>query len=332
MLRRSVERSLVSFLVCALSCAGISLGQPISGYMDDLVIDQRPSGGGLWGEVSTTAVLLDDLGFGGDFSPTFGIIDGQAEDLADAYFGFHAIAVDGTGYGPDASVTTVTTDTAGVTVGLETTDVAGLRVNLEYFFPRTQPVVRVLGTFTNDGISSESVTVRYGGLLSGLRNVVQDTSSGDDLFLLDDRWVTVDDLDNDPDRFSPVKGIVLYGPDFPVVVPSGLRVAGSSFPEEYSADYSLSLDPNETVRLLWFGTLDTSQSAAVDRMNATFDTNENMEGSGLLAGMDQATLDQVVNWAGLAEIVCPLSADTNGDCKVDWEDFILLATYWLSNV
>ena len=173
---------------------------------------------------------------------------------------------------------------------------SGVRVTVHYDGMIGSDTLRTNVGLANATGSPKTITVTVAtNVGSDAQTLVAGTSSGDTLFTAADRWVVTSRNGGPP--FALVDTHVLYGPG--AAVPAGavynttFKCGESPTPNSQGvrADFHVTIPANSTRRLLFFNQIhQTSDVALTDA--AVF----NAEPVGLLAGMTNNELGQVLNW------------------------------------
>lgn len=174
--------------------------------------------------------------------------------------------------------------------------IANLQVNTEFHAISSLPVLRNLTSFTNDTSEDIFVVINWAsnfGADSGNRIIT--TSSGDNNFATNDRWVITDD-GSDGGR-DPANTTVFYGPDTPVSssVFTNTSVFNCYGSEGLTARIDVTIPAGETRSLMLFHGMSAAQGNA--RSLATmFDITPTLA-SPLTEGLTEAQLLNVINWS-----------------------------------
>jgi hypothetical protein len=172
-------------------------------------------------------------------------------------------------------------------------DSQGLTVSEQFYFDTATPTVRAVYSYTNPSASAITVTVGWShNLGSDLTTQIVATSSGDTTLDASDRWVITSDGNPAGD---PVLSFVRYGPGA-TALPTLTATPGSGSPHDLFADhYSLTVPAGQTRRLMFFGQLSQTASAA-EASAVTFNSNATLVSSGLLNGLTAQQESEIVNW------------------------------------
>jgi hypothetical protein len=169
---------------------------------------------------------------------------------------------------------------------------AGFNVGLAYFAVPGSNTLRTLLSLSNPTGASKPVTVTLAtNVGSDAFTGVRATSSGDLTFTTADRWVVTSDHVSNPGYV--VNTHVLFGPGSPPVTPDLVShtVFGCPGTDGILAQYHLTVPGSDTRRLLFFNQFHHPNSAAIAAA-AEF----NATPVGLLGGLSNNQLSQVVNW------------------------------------
>lgn len=261
-------------------------------------LDQTATGGALWSQVGDADANPGDLELPPSSDDGTSIDDAQfGTSREDAYDEFHLFAVDGQLYLSPGNTADRVDSADGTLVTFNTVTLSGLNSRLQYFFDADAPAMRSVASFENTTGSAITATVRYGGNLgSDSLTTILATSSGDTAFTVDDRWTLTDDTGTTASTPDPDVTTVWYGPGSPLVIPSLVNGLEGD-PDSWFAEYLITVDPGETVGLMWFGAVNDDNAAAEALANATFNSNADVLAEGLLTGLSLAEQRQIVNWA-----------------------------------
>jgi len=220
---------------------------------------------------------------------------------SDAYDGANNLLVDGATYSPTTADLTGQTYTGGVdTIG-------GLDVSLQYQADPDLPLLRSFGSFSNNTGSSIDTTITWQhNLGADGGSAVQNSSSGDTIFGIDDRWLVT----SDAGPSDPITSFFWYGSGSPsetttsAAMTTTFNAFGNQGPR---AEYELSIDPGVTVSLLWFSGLTDSRLDFDDGVGEATtlisDIDDLTLDSPLLAGLSATELNQVANFQFGAQAV-----------------------------
>ncbi len=247
---------------------------------------------------------------GCDETPGLSIIDAtSANGSTDAYDYAYSIWVDGVVFdAPDPVDLTGNTITAGPVV------MSDLNVSVEYAFSNVVQAGRIRAIFDNPTLNPITVTVDMPvNLGSGIDTVIEATSSGDAVFTTADRWVVTSD--GDPPG-EAVNTTVLWGPGATVtpsfVTSSVFSCIGS---QGIGASFEITVPARDTRALMFFAGLgdivglDNTVAGAIANA-AMFNNNGTIDAS-LLAGITDAELVEIVNWA-----IVPARTGGGGRCSI----------------
>ena len=178
------------------------------------------------------------------------------------------------------------------------TSLGGVNVTVEYDGLTGSDTLRTRVSFANPSGSTKTFTATVAtNVGSDLSTAFVGSSSGDTHFTTADRWLVTSDSPTNPGLI--VDTHVLFGPGSPAVTPS--KVYTSTYvcnedplPNTYGvrADFHLSIPAGHTQRLLFFNQAHSTNAAALADAAAAFNTNP----YGLLDGMTNGELAQIVNW------------------------------------
>ncbi len=187
-----------------------------------------------------------------------------------------------------------TVDTTGTTISMSEQLINGLYVSKSYYFSPTSPIVRAAFKIRNPTPNNISTKVGIYANMGSDNATLMDTSSTDGTNLSNaDRWmVTTDgysynagDPINTWVRFGP--GVVQSSPIF------GQKPESGS--DDYLDTFAISVPANSYAIILQFNRMDSTRAAA--RTNtATFNTTASLQAAGLLTGLSNSDLANVVNW------------------------------------
>ena len=92
---------------------------------------------------------------------------------------------------------------------------------------------------------------------------------------------------------DPVNGSVLYGPGTPAVTPTAVTLVPPA--DDLDASFDITVPAGETRYLAFFSQM--SGTIVDGTMNAmTFDSNDDVDAAGLLAGVSEAQRGMILNW------------------------------------
>ncbi len=208
-----------------------------------------------------------------------------------------------------------TVDVTGATLTSGPVSMSGLNVSVQYAADTSStPALRALFTFDNPTAAQIDTVIKvlsnYG---SDATTGVVGTSSGDTSFNTGDRWVVTSD-----DPVTPtdaVVGMAVRGPRFFNASPlrNGNAFSTTAFScfgnQGSSAQYNLSIPPGQTLSLLFFAQLTSTNAAGLSSADATFGMDSPMlfapavnPSVDLLAGLTDDQLVRIVNWNFFGEI------------------------------
>jgi hypothetical protein len=275
-----------------------------------------PVVGGIdWGDISNSTVCANTLGLGtaavgpkavglqgkpsakgkGTTTCGLGITDATqaaAPSLSDAFDGALGVAVNGAIFRNG----TGQFDYTGTTATSATVATGGLQTTVQYYFAPGAPVVRALYRFSNPGASAVAANVVIGSNLgSDGGTIVESTQSGNAIVENTDRWIVTSDAA--PFADPPILW-VRFGAGAPVGVTASPQIPGPS--NGLFADrYSLSVPAGGTRSIMVFARLNNDAVSAAAAAPAFADLGT-LQTAGLLAGLTQADLSQLANWAPAA--------------------------------
>ncbi len=273
----------IGSVLCALllSCTFANAGQ--------VALPQTIKGGGTG---ASTWDVRNSCSFAGGTNAMC-IGDGSLNGHNDAFDDFGGIVVDGVAVQAPGGLVTV--NGQFVTTAAQT--LSGLTVTLEYYFDPVTANWRTLATFVNPTGADISSVIHYGGNLGSDNNtVIRASSSGDLVFKAADRWAISTDQLTDPIG-DPANTIVFYGPGSPRVPITSVVTAhgvGPTF-DDVDVSYNITVPAGQTRSLLFFVQFNTSGAEAIKAVG-TFDSNTALLNAGLLDGLTQTTLSQILNW------------------------------------
>jgi hypothetical protein len=169
---------------------------------------------------------------------------------------------------------------------------SGLDVTLEHVAIQTAPTLRTLASFANSSGAPITVDVTLStNVGSDDKTGIRATSDGDLVLTAADRWVVSSDDANTPG--DPVNTQVFAGPGAaPASV--GTAVCETGGTQGFLAYFALTVPPGESRSLLFFYDLHATNAEGTAAAT-TYDANP-AAGSGLLTGLSNAALVQIVNW------------------------------------
>ncbi|MBE9037888.1 calcium-binding protein [aff. Roholtiella sp. LEGE 12411] len=217
--------------------------------------------------------LFDSSGFLWDIQSNGSIGDGTN----DAYDG-------GLNLTNFPSFNTAQTEENGREVVLGAASVDGVEVQRKIYVPEDQSWARFLEIVTNTSSSTVNYTVNLNANLgSDGGTVLVSTSSGDNVFDINDNWLVTDDFDGD---FDPTMVHVIGG-DNSSLSPN----AASLNSDNINFAYDLTLAPGETQIVMHFAAQNSDQATALAKA-------AELESLGLdaLEGISQQERQQIVNF------------------------------------
>ncbi|MBF2055839.1 MAG: PEP-CTERM sorting domain-containing protein [Cyanobacterium sp. T60_A2020_053] len=176
-------------------------------------------------------------------------------------------------------------------------DIGGINTSLDYFFDNNR-IARVLATFTNTTGSSQGLEVLYGGDLgSDSGTVIENSSSGDNVFQQSDRWF----ISSDTAPFDdPILTFVRYGLGNVEVALDTFAIpgtdSGNGYTDYFTDVWNLTIGAGETQRLMWFVQMNEDLNTALSE-TTKFDDLTSLSNAGLLEGLDATTQGEIVNWS-----------------------------------
>ena len=222
----------------------------------------------------------------------YGLTDASltASGQGDAFDDFGGITVNGKAFNQPGGVVdrTFTSDGMFLTT-LTPENIDGIDTSLDYFADDSSPTLRVFSTFTNTNQDQTTFDVAYGGDLGCDSScIIEDSSNGDAIFdQATDRFIVV----SDGGPFDPVLTFVRFG-EGGLAPTSTPAVPGQSFSGSFDVlgdVYTLTLDPDETVSLLYFVHFNVDVADATSD-SATFANLTTLGNDGLLVGLSQQQL------------------------------------------
>lgn len=219
----------------------------------------------------------------------------------DAYDSANILLVDGNIYQPG------TADLTGLTYTGGTASISGLDVTLQYQADPTNPLLRSFASFTNPTGSAIDTTITWQhNLGADGGTAIRNSSSGDTIFGIDDRWLVT----SDAGPFDPITSFYWYGPDAveESTTLTAMTTTFNSFGNQGPrAEYELSIDPGATVSLLWFSGLTDRQLGLAGGVGVASTLMDDLDdltlGDPLLAGLSDAELGRVANFRFGAQAV-----------------------------
>lgn len=174
--------------------------------------------------------------------------------------------------------------------------IAGLQVATEYHAVSTQAVLRHYTSFTNESDEDIFVVVNFvNNFGSDSQTRVQQSSSGDLAFDVNDRWIVTND--GRDSRFRDVTNTtVFYGPDAPASVSrlTSDTVFNCSGTQGASARLDVIVPAGERRALMFFHGISPSGAEASARA-LQYNTTP-APGSPLVEGLSQQQLSELLNW------------------------------------
>jgi hypothetical protein len=302
----------------------------VHGFADPVLLPVTITGAGASWEVNNSGGTNTGTPAGTqNFSPGLSINDVTLSGQGDAFdFGLQVWIDDQL-----VAATDDAADQTGQTVTVGPNAMSGLDVTVAYSAMAASPTLRTLVTLTNAGTGDATVDVAWiSNLGSDATTAVFSSSDGDSELTTDDRWVVT----NDTIGADLTNGFVLYGPGTPAVTPSAVSQVGpldgpGGSNRSIVARYTVTVPAGETRHLLFYNVV---RVEPVDVVAAMGPFNGNPTGE-LVAGLDTAALDRVVNWS-FAENLPPPSPgavatrfDFDGDGKADLGVYRQTTAEWL---
>jgi hypothetical protein len=246
---------------------------------------------------------------GGDTIPTdpvalaisdANITDGAGFNNSDAFDGALALAIGKKVFtNPDGDMDL---SDGGLVVTSDTDELLkDIDAQVQYRFFDDRAVVRAMFTVTNRRAAEVTLPlVVFGNLGSDGTTMIQATSSGDAAVDAGDLWSISNQMafgenpadDNDPNVTTAVHGAGAPVPAIPLV-----RL-GKGHKEDYAFQYNVTIPAGGTVRVLAFHEL-TMKLGNARHGARDFETLETLAAAGLLEGLTEADLLEVVNYAPL---------------------------------
>lgn len=245
------------------------------------------AGGANWYMVNNTSGNTSGSGLGLSEASLVG-----PPTRSDAYDGAFVMSVDGTLFqNPTGSV-----DLTGTTVTSGTVVMSGLTVSEQFYFDTASATVRAVYSYANPSASAITVTVGWSqNLGSDSATQIVTTSSGDTTLDAADRWV-ITEPNPSSGQGDPVLTFVRYGPGA-TALPTLTAIPGPGSPaDRFDDHYSLTVPAGATRRLMFFGQLSQSTSAA-QTAAAAFNSNATLASTGLLTGLTTQQESEIVNWS-----------------------------------
>lgn len=251
-------------------------------------------------------------------SSAFGIADASIQvsasaALTDAYDAAFNMAVDGVAYAnPGGQV-----DITDQVVTTSTVSLSGLDAHIEMAFGVSQPgVLRAMYVFHNPSSATIDAEVRIGGNLgSDSGTTMQGTSNGTKTFDQDVMWYVSNDnttADGNP-IYDPTFTLCRFGTGA-AVKPTALSVPGTTdgmgYTDNFIEQFLISVPAGETRRILLFTEMNAVTADAIANA-AACETRQSITDAGLLAGLTEEELLQVVNFS-LADAVAKKKRNNDG--------------------
>jgi len=221
-----------------------------------------------------------------------------------AFEGAYVLAVNGMGIGEPEGYVDVTE--SGLRTGVQEVD--GLEVVAHYHFSADLPIARIMYVLHNPTSQSISVTAAVSSdLHSGDNTTIEATSDGDLRLERKDKWMVTWDqgeLNTELHRRHPVIAFSRYGSGTgrgvaapqPVFAPgpgTGAPLASAS--DRYVEVFPLKVKAGRTSRILLFAALSEDVETAKSH-GATFESIEALAEAGLLEGLADSDLAEIVNY------------------------------------
>ncbi|MFO0804296.1 MAG: Calx-beta domain-containing protein [Gemmataceae bacterium] len=197
---------------------------------------------------------------------------------------------------------------SGNTVDFATQSISGLNSTAQYYIASSSATARVLLTLSNPTAAPITVPVDYlTNFGSDGATAIQGTSDGDTTFTAADRWLVTDDGPGG----DPANTTVLFGSGTPAITPVGVSstVFSNAGTQGARATFNVTVDPGQTLSLMFFQKLNDTTANALTEAPTFFDTNPAL-GSDLLSGLTGTQLSQIVNWDFLPAVDLSVSANT----------------------
>jgi hypothetical protein len=189
-------------------------------------------------------------------------------------------------------------------------------VSIKQFALSTQAILRTLVRIENPGEVEVPALVYYTNNFGSNSSTQFDaTSSGDNFYNFEDRWVVTSDGDPPSD---PVNTSVFHGPGTPQeqTAFSDGNVFECTGTEGSQNIFHLEIPPGGVETLMLFQQLNPTVADAVAEA-VQYDTTPAL-GSPLTEGMTQAEYSSVVNWdVGFTSAECDDGIDNDGDGRID---------------
>jgi hypothetical protein len=211
---------------------------------------------------------------------------------SDAYDGAFVLSVNGVVFkNPDAIV-----DLTGSTVTSDPVVLSGLTTTVEYFFSTSSPTIRALYSFKNPSSSPITASLRWNSDLgSDASTIIETTTNGNNTLEASDRWLITSDAAPFND---PVLTWVRSGPGTIQAVPNTERtpsVLNGGALDKYVERFDVTVPAGHTRRLMFFSQLHSTVAEAQSAVSV-FDSNASLTAAGLLAGLSNDQLAEIVNW------------------------------------
>lgn len=167
---------------------------------------------------------------------------------------------------------------------------SGLDVSMQY---RARPeVFRALATFSNPGALPVNSVVEFASILDYVNRTLE-TSSGDGVFSANDQWGLVSaPFGATPGDNGRAAAYIAYGNGAPLTPFAGFST-GPLNADAWRSQFAVTVNPGETVRLLFFLRIATSRTAALGSLPALPGIAAT---DPLLADLSPATLAQIANY------------------------------------
>lgn len=236
-------------------------------------------------------------------SPGFGVSEASLGSQVNAFDGANLLFINNQIFvAPTTVDITGLTSTGGysiITAG--SVSLSNLNVTTQFYADQTLPVLRTFVSLTNPTATAITVPVTLATNVGSDGNTtIQATSSGDQTFALNDRWVITDD--------NPASGAlsdthVLAGPGNPSIVADSVSQTVFNFvpntgTEGILANYIITIPANSTRSLLFFNGVNQTSAEAASTA-ATYNNVQTLQGSTLLNGLTVQQLANTVNWDSL---------------------------------
>jgi hypothetical protein len=228
-----------------------------------------------------------------------------SQTLTDSVDGAQVLLVDGVQFQDP----TGTVDLTGTTLTSNTAVMSGLNVQTQYYFDTTRALVRSLYSFTNPTGAPITVTVDYDNNFGSDGNtILTGSSNGDAVFDAGDRWFSSMENWSVGTSGDPRMTYSRYG-GTPAVTPSSTPSIPAAGVGSYRDQYTLTVQPGQTVRLMMFMELNNTVAASI-ASGATFTDLTSVQSAGLLTGLSAQQISEIVNWQGQAVVAAPASIPT----------------------